>query len=387
MLVAGALPHLEDLPRRHREHLARPRRARPPRRRRAGPSRRPASRPRAAAARRARRASPGGRRRGRSRRRRPRGRRPRACSSERALTTRTFSIPARVAASRMKSHLRATDSIRSTRACGQRDREDEPGKPGAGADVGDRPRRVRAPRPRVRSASRRRAPARPRAGRGPSSGERGSAASSSSTRSSFARASARRAGRSALLGPLVVVAARSRSGATITQRSGSSPSLKVSTPVRSARWSWTTLRSVGRHRLELDLAAGLERPLGGAVGLVLELLAAPLAIARGVDDHALAVGRPALRRAVADELHGVDRLAAAADQPADVLAVDRAGDLPLVLGRRRPSASSSSASTTRSRIARTRSAGSAGIASHPRRATLYATRRRILQLDADGESD
>src|SRR5690606_31197351 len=36
-----------------------------------------------------------------------------------------------------------------------------------------------------------------------------------------------------------------------------------------------------RHRLELDLAAGLQRPLGGALGLAHHLLAAPVAVAGG----------------------------------------------------------------------------------------------------------
>ena len=74
------------------------------------------------------------------------------------------------------------------------------------------------------------------------------------------------------------------------------------------------------------------RAFGGAVGLVLELLAPALAVAGGVDHDPLAVDRAALGGPVADELDRVDRLAAAADQAADVLPVDRARDLRLVLG-------------------------------------------------------
>ena len=126
------------------------------------------------------------------------------------------------------------------------------------------------------------------------------------------------------------------SGATITQRSGSSPSLNVSSPGRSLSRSWTILRSLGAHRLELDLLAGLERPLGGAVGLALDHLAAALAVAGGVDPDALAVAAPAEGGPVADQLHGVDRLAAAADQQAEVLAVDPCRDLVRRSPRRRP---------------------------------------------------
>ena len=87
-------------------------------------------------------------------------------------------------------------------------------------------------------------------------------------------------------------------------------------PGRSARRSWTTLRSVARHRLELDLLAGLERALGGAVGLALDRLAAALAVAGGVDRDALAVAAAAEGDPVAEQLDRVDRLPAAADQHA-----------------------------------------------------------------------
>src|SRR5688500_12763442 len=75
----------------------------------------------------------------------------------------------------------------------------------------------------------------------------------------------------------------------------------------------------GGHRLELDLLARLARAGGGTLGLVFELLAAALAVAAGVDHHALSVRGAALGSAVTDELNRVDRLAAATDQAGDVL--------------------------------------------------------------------
>ena len=224
----------------------------------------------------------------------------------------------------MNSHLRATDSIRSTLRGGQRDREDEAREAGARADVADRPRRLERRDLEAGEASRRRGLARPRSGSRTELSERGSAASSSRTVSSCARAS----GPSSVEPPPRRGSARPSgsahwsssspftSGATITLRSGSSPSLKVSTSGALGEVVVDDLALGRRHRLELDLLAGLERTLGGAVGLALEQLAAALAVAGGVDDHALAVDRAALGRAVADELDRVDRLAAAADQAA-----------------------------------------------------------------------
>ena len=117
---------------------------------------------------------------------------------------------------------------------------------------------------------------------------------------------------------------QSPSGETTRYRSGSSPSLCVSTSPRSRRYSWTIRRSNGRQRVELDGSPELQRLLGGVVGLGAQRLGAPLAIAVRVDHHAhrrRAVGEDDPLREV---LHGVDRLPVAADEQADVLAVERA---------------------------------------------------------------
>ena len=53
------------------------------------------------------------------------------------MRTLALSIPAASIARSMKAHLRPTDSIRSTSARGQRDRERQAGEAGAGADIGD----------------------------------------------------------------------------------------------------------------------------------------------------------------------------------------------------------------------------------------------------------
>ena len=66
---------------------------------------------------------------------------------------------------------------------------------------------------------------------------------------------------------------------------------------------------------------------------LLERLAAPLAVAGGVDGDPLALALAAEGGAVAEQLQGVERLAAAADQDAEVvaLALDPAEDPLLVL--------------------------------------------------------
>ena len=85
------------------------------------------------------------------------------------------------------------------------------------------------------------------------------------------------------------------------------------------------------HRLELDLLARLQRPLGGAIGLALDRFLAALPVAGGVHDHALSLLEPTECGPVAEQLHRVDRLAAAPDQQAHVLSLDAADDLLRVL--------------------------------------------------------
>ena len=102
-----------------------------------------------------------------------------------------------------------------------------------------------------------------------------------------------------------------------------------------------------------------ERPLGGPVGLALDRLLASLPVAGGVDHHALAFLKAPEGGPVTEQLHRVDRLAAAPDQQTDVIALDPADDLLGVLLDLHLGVTSR-ASTTRSRIARTRSAGRSG---------------------------
>src|SRR6185437_3932761 len=73
---------------------------------------------------------------------------------------------------------------------------------------------------------------------------------------------------------------------------------------------------LGAHRVHLDDPVVGQRLLGRTVGAALERLAAPAAVARGVDDHAFAVSQAAEGRLVAEQLQGVDRLAPFADQEA-----------------------------------------------------------------------
>src|SRR5207247_6081111 len=83
----------------------------------------------------------------------------------------------------------------------------------------------------------------------------------------------------------------------------------------------------GAHRLQLALPPCLLRTVGGPVGLALHHLASASPVAGRIDRHALSVLEAAERRAVADQLEGVDRLAAAADQESDLLALYPADDL------------------------------------------------------------
>ena len=101
----------------------------PPRPRRASPSRRPGRRLREAAARRARRASRGGRPRAPSPRRRPRVPRPPPAPPSVPGSPRRCSMPASAAARRMNSHLRPTDSTRSTSEAGSAAARTRPGNP------------------------------------------------------------------------------------------------------------------------------------------------------------------------------------------------------------------------------------------------------------------
>ena len=133
----------------------------------------------------------------------------------------------------------------------------------------------------------------------------------------------------------------------------------VSTSSRSLRCSCTTLRSVA-----LIASSATGRPeraarVGGLVGLPVQHLLAPLAVARGVDRRRarprrapLAVGD--LEREVLD---GVDRLAVAADEQPEVVALERAADAASSSSSTTTPASRPSASTTCSSSSRTRSVG------------------------------
>ncbi len=115
-------------------------------------------------------------------------------------------------------------------------------------------------------------------------------------------------------------------GATITQRSGSSPSLKVSSPARSLRCWWTTRRSlgvIGSSSISLPVFSA-RSAARSACSLDRRLAALP--VTGGVDHHPLPLLDPAKRRPVAEQLHRVDRLATAPDQKAHVLPIHPADD-------------------------------------------------------------
>src|SRR5579884_4114508 len=74
-----------------------------------------------------------------------------------------------------------------------------------------------------------------------------------------------------------------------------------------------------RHRLEFDPVEVSQRTLRAPHGKLLERLAAPLAVARGVHDDLLAsVAVLAMRNRVQQVLHGVDGLAVATDEKAEL---------------------------------------------------------------------
>ena len=81
----------------------------------------------------------------------------------------------------------------------------------------------------------------------------------------------------------------------------------------------------GDHGVQRDGAPVLGRLRRGAIRLALERLGAPVAIARGVDDQPLALLATAKGDAHGEVLDRVDRLAVAADQEAQVVAVELAG--------------------------------------------------------------
>ena len=102
------------------------------------------------------------------------------------------------------------------------------------------------------------------------------------------------------------------------------PSLVVSTPGDVLQAQVDDLALDGRHRLELDRAAGLHDALGGAHGERVERRLAPVAVAGRVDDDRLAGSAAvAVDDRVREVLERVDRLAVLADQEAEVAA--RAG--------------------------------------------------------------
>ena len=113
--------------------------------------------------------------------------------------------------------------------------------------------------------------------------------------------------------------------------------------------------ALGRgHRLELDLLTRLEGALGGSIGLSLDRLAATLTVPGRIHHDALSVLAAAKCRPVTEQLNRIDRLPPPTDQQADVLALDPPDDLLVVLLDLDVRVDSSS-STTRSRMARTRS--------------------------------
>ena len=88
-----------------------------------------------------------------------------------------------------------------------------------------------------------------------------------------------------------------------------------------------------RHRLEPDRLVVADGALGGDDRLLLEQRPAALAVAGGVERDPLAVGDAQRCGAVAEQLQGVERLAAPADQDPELVgAVDLGVDLVVGLG-------------------------------------------------------
>src|SRR5215211_2975507 len=225
----------------------------------------------------------------------------------------------------MNSHLRDVPSIRSTRAPGSATASGTPGKPAP------------APRSAIALASR--------------SSTNSSPASESATWTCHASAGSR-----TLLCARGSLATAWTTASRAARASGESSSTldAVSSILKERRDDHAALGLValaerldagavlqvlvhhaplGRgHRLELDLVARLEGPLGRAVGLPLDRLAPPLSISGCVHRDALSVLPPTEGGPVTNELDRVDRLAAAADEESQVLAVDPTEDLLVVLG-------------------------------------------------------
>ena len=92
--------------------------------------------------------------------------------------------------------------------------------------------------------------------------------------------------------------------------------------------------ALGRaHRVQRDRPAGAGGPRRGLVGLAVQHLLAPLAVARGVDrhPHRLVAARVAVGDLEREVLDGVDRLAVAPDEEPEILAVQRGADPVVVL--------------------------------------------------------
>ncbi len=105
------------------------------------------------------------------------------------------------------------------------------------------------------------------------------------------------------------------------------PSEYVSTSSRSLRYSCTTLRSVALIASRATGPAAADRVQRRLVGLALERLLAPGAVARRVDDHAhAAAAAVAVGDLEGQVLHRVDGLAVAADEQAEVVALEHAAD-------------------------------------------------------------
>ena len=239
------------------------------------------------------------------------------------MRTRALAMPAASAARRMNSHLRPTDSTRSTCAAGSATARARPGKPApaptsairgglpqlghleAGEAVGD----VHLPGALVDHG----------ADRGPLRGEqvedhlqRLAPGAVERRERVGAHSGEQRRDDHAAVG-LVALAVGLDPGALFQPFVHDPPFLRA-------------------HRVHLDDAIVAQRLLGGPVGAALERLAAPLAVAGGVDDHPLALAQAAEGRLVAEQLQGVDRLPAFADQEAVVvLALDREQDALVVL--------------------------------------------------------
>ena len=288
-----------------------------------------------------------------------------ARSSERVLRTVALGIPASAMARLMKSHLRPTDSIRSTWALGRATARARPGKPAPAPTSA-----IRAACAQLRDL------------------EAGEAVGDVDLPGALVDDGA---DRGALLGEQLEDLAQRLAAGGVERRGGVRRSLRDEGGDDYAAAGLVALAVgldpgallealvddaalLGAHRVHLDDVVGAQRLLGGAVGAALERLAAALAVAGGVDDDPFALAQAAEGGLVAEQLQGVDRLAPFADQQAVVVLALDVTAIRSSSSSISTSPSRSSSSSTPSTSSRTRSAGVSG------QSAASGTGRRLSDL-------